>query len=298
MGRARQGRAREGHGLAAGRRSMQRWLTEANRGKPALVARLSKMIETTPAEGFTGWGQAIQQLDITDRLKAITLPTRVIVGAEDPATPPAAAEAIHRQIAGSDLIVMPGVSHMLCAEDPAAFHNHVIAFLDKQRQIGAGKRACRGPGAGRLRRLRRTCGGAAGAASRRRDRRRRPQRTGGRRRSRAGDAHRARRHQRAGSMPARSPRARCRRSARGCDQRVGPYQGQDYRLARPASPRGVHYVDLADARAFVTGIAALDEAARRAGVLVVSGASRCRPCRAPCGRLCATVRFAGARWRS
>lgn len=111
--------------------SMQRWLTEANRQKPALVARLSKMIETTPADGFIGWGGAIRTLNITDRLKAITLPTRVIVGAEDPATPPAAAEAIHRQIAGSDLIVMPAASHMLCAEDPAAFHKHVLGFLDK-----------------------------------------------------------------------------------------------------------------------------------------------------------------------
>ena len=111
--------------------SMQRWLAAANRKKPELVARLSKMIEATPAEGFMGWGGAIRNLNITDRLKAIALPTRVIVGAEDPATPPAAAEAIHRQIAGSDLIVMPGVSHMLCAEDPPAFHKHVLEFLEK-----------------------------------------------------------------------------------------------------------------------------------------------------------------------
>lgn len=111
--------------------SMQRWLAEANRKKPALVARLTKMIEATPADGFIGWGGAIRTLNITDRLKAITLPTRVIVGAEDPATPPAAAEAIHREIKGSDLIVMPGVSHMLCAEDPPAFHKHVLEFLDK-----------------------------------------------------------------------------------------------------------------------------------------------------------------------
>jgi 3-oxoadipate enol-lactonase len=111
--------------------SMQRWLAAANRKKPALVACLSKMIEATPAEGFIGWGGAIRTLNITDRLKAITLPTRVIVGAEDPATPPAAAEAIHREIKGSDLIVMPGVSHMLCAEDPPAFHKHVLEFLGK-----------------------------------------------------------------------------------------------------------------------------------------------------------------------
>ena len=54
---------------------------------------------------------------------------------------------------------------------------------------------------------------------------------------------------------------------------TGPYQEQDYRVARASIGAGVHYVDLADARAFVTGIAALDAEARRAGVLAVSGAS-------------------------
>jgi hypothetical protein len=54
---------------------------------------------------------------------------------------------------------------------------------------------------------------------------------------------------------------------------TGPYQGQDYRLARACIAAGVHYVDLADARAFVAGIPALDAEAQRAGVLVVSGAS-------------------------
>jgi hypothetical protein len=54
---------------------------------------------------------------------------------------------------------------------------------------------------------------------------------------------------------------------------TGPYQAQDYRVARTCIEAGVHYLDLADARGFVTGIAALDAEARRAGVLVVSGAS-------------------------
>lgn len=53
----------------------------------------------------------------------------------------------------------------------------------------------------------------------------------------------------------------------------GPFQAQDYTLARAAIAVGAHYVDLADARAFVTGIAALDADARRVNVLVASGAS-------------------------
>lgn len=53
----------------------------------------------------------------------------------------------------------------------------------------------------------------------------------------------------------------------------GPFQGQDYHVARACIEAGAHYVDLADGRAFVTGISVLDAAARERGVLVVSGAS-------------------------
>ncbi len=111
--------------------AMPRWLAASSRAnRPDLVARFTRMIEATPLEGYAGWCQCIETLDFTDQLKAITLPTRVIVGAEDPATTPAAAEIIHRQIAGSDLVIMPSVSHQLSAEDPATFHGHVLPFLD------------------------------------------------------------------------------------------------------------------------------------------------------------------------
>lgn len=54
---------------------------------------------------------------------------------------------------------------------------------------------------------------------------------------------------------------------------AGPFQGQDYAVAHACIEARAHYVDLADARAFVCGINALDDAARRNDVLVVSGAS-------------------------
>jgi 3-oxoadipate enol-lactonase len=110
--------------------AVPRWVTAANqKSKPEVVARLTKMLRATPAEGFCGWGGAISTLDITDRLRTITLPTNVIVGAEDPGTPPAAAEVIHREIKGSNLVVVPNTSHMLCTEEPTVFNKHVLEFL-------------------------------------------------------------------------------------------------------------------------------------------------------------------------
>lgn len=53
----------------------------------------------------------------------------------------------------------------------------------------------------------------------------------------------------------------------------GPFQGRDYRVASAALDCGAHYIDLADARAFVAGIGVLDARAHEANRLVVSGAS-------------------------
>lgn len=53
----------------------------------------------------------------------------------------------------------------------------------------------------------------------------------------------------------------------------GPFQDQGYEVAQACIDFGCHYADLADGRAFVTGITALDSAARDKGVLVCAGAS-------------------------
>jgi 3-oxoadipate enol-lactonase len=111
--------------------AMARWVAPAVlTDNPPLVTRLKRMILATPPPGYVGWCHAIRALDITARLPAIRLATRVIVGALDPATPPAAAEVIQKAIPGADLVVVPGVSHMLHVEAPAAFHAAVIPFLD------------------------------------------------------------------------------------------------------------------------------------------------------------------------
>lgn len=54
---------------------------------------------------------------------------------------------------------------------------------------------------------------------------------------------------------------------------AGPFQGQQYNVARACIAFGAHYIDLADGREFVAGIGSLDAAAAEAGVAVISGAS-------------------------
>jgi hypothetical protein len=55
---------------------------------------------------------------------------------------------------------------------------------------------------------------------------------------------------------------------------VGPFQGQDYRVANAALAAGAHYLDLADGRQFIAGFArAMNDQAVRAGRAAISGAS-------------------------
>ena len=115
---------------------IQRWVAaKARETRPDLVARFTAMIETTPLEGYAGWCGAIRTLDNTAKLNAITLPTLVVVGEEDPATPVAASQAIHTNIPSSKLVIMPGVSHMLSSENPAGFHAHILPFLAAHRTV-------------------------------------------------------------------------------------------------------------------------------------------------------------------
>ncbi len=54
---------------------------------------------------------------------------------------------------------------------------------------------------------------------------------------------------------------------------AGPFAGNDYGVILAAASAGCHVIDLADSRAYVAGIGAVDAAARDAGIAVIAGAS-------------------------
>ncbi|HAN59267.1 MAG TPA: 3-oxoadipate enol-lactonase, partial [Gammaproteobacteria bacterium] len=56
------------------------------------VDKVREMIRGTAVNGFCGCAAAIRDLDLTDRLSTIDLPTLLIVGEDDPGTPVSAHE--------------------------------------------------------------------------------------------------------------------------------------------------------------------------------------------------------------
>jgi len=69
--------------------------------------------------------------DYTPVLSRVSSPTLVIVGARDRTTTPRAARALHEGIAGSELVVLPGVGHMSFVETPEPYIEAVRTFLRK-----------------------------------------------------------------------------------------------------------------------------------------------------------------------
>lgn len=53
----------------------------------------------------------------------------------------------------------------------------------------------------------------------------------------------------------------------------GPFQEQSYKVAQACIHQGCHYVDLSDAREFVSGISQLDKEAKEKNILICAGAS-------------------------
>jgi len=111
-------------------RTMAIWFTEAFRTKrPEVVGRIASMLRKSDPQGYAAAIRAIGFVDLTERIGAIRCPALVVVGEQDPGTPPAMARVIHERIAGSKLLVIPGAMHCAVVEDADRFLPALLGFL-------------------------------------------------------------------------------------------------------------------------------------------------------------------------
>ena len=109
--------------------NMERWFTAAFRARsPETIARMKAMFLTTDPAGYVACCEAIRDMDFRATNPSIKAPTLVIVGAQDPATPPAQGEAIAQQIPGAKVASLD-VAHISNMEQPKLFAETVLNFL-------------------------------------------------------------------------------------------------------------------------------------------------------------------------
>ena len=73
----------------------------------------------------------ITRQDVYEELEKIRVPTLILVGDQDVATPLPNAQRLHEGIAGSQLVIIPGAGHTSTVEEPAAVNAAISHFLGK-----------------------------------------------------------------------------------------------------------------------------------------------------------------------
>jgi len=100
--------------------------------RPDIIQRYTEVSLRFPASQKTlarQWA-AITQHDACNRLPKISSPTLVITGSEDELIPPQNAKVMAQRIPGAQMISIDGGGHLFLIEQPEAFNEAVIGFLD------------------------------------------------------------------------------------------------------------------------------------------------------------------------
>ena len=130
-------RTAETEGMKAlAEQTLERWLSKEFRvNQPEIAERIRKRILLTPVPGYVGCSRAISAFDFLGELSKVTAPTLVVTGEKDESAPVSAAEAIQKQIGGSELVIMPGALHLSNIEASDLFNRKLVSFLAEGRKV-------------------------------------------------------------------------------------------------------------------------------------------------------------------
>ncbi|MER5443246.1 3-oxoadipate enol-lactonase [Streptomyces sp. NPDC002790] len=108
-----------------------RWFTPGFR-----VERLVQDNRDADPAAYAACCDALAAFDLRDRLPEITVPTLLIAGREDPATPPAHLREIADAVPNSELVELSGASHLAPAERPEAVLGALRTHLGQAAKRG------------------------------------------------------------------------------------------------------------------------------------------------------------------
>jgi 3-oxoadipate enol-lactonase/4-carboxymuconolactone decarboxylase len=107
---------------------LARWVTQPFMDAPE-TRGLREMLLRTPAEGYAAAAEAIATADLTATTSILQIPTLIVVGDQDQATPIASAQALNAAIAGSSLTIIESAAHIPTVEKPAEVTAALTTFL-------------------------------------------------------------------------------------------------------------------------------------------------------------------------
>ncbi len=98
---------------------LSRWFAPSFRkNEPASYRGYGNMLTRTPVTGYTGTCEAIRDADLTKAAQATTIPTLLLCGTEDLATPPALVRNLYELMPNASYQEITGAAHLPCIEQP------------------------------------------------------------------------------------------------------------------------------------------------------------------------------------
>ena len=108
---------------------LERWFTSGfMAGHPERIAAMRQMMERTPVQGYIACCATVRDMDQRDSVAAITVPTLVISGTHDDATPATDGKSLADRIKGARYAELDA-AHLSNIEAAPAFTAALLAFL-------------------------------------------------------------------------------------------------------------------------------------------------------------------------
>lgn len=111
---------------------LRTWFTPAfhSHDNPDLVG-FHAMLTRTSLEGYLGTCAALRDADLTGSTHALNLPVLCIVGDQDGSTSPTLVRSMSDLIGGAQFQIVENAGHLPNVEQPQAFTDLILAFLEK-----------------------------------------------------------------------------------------------------------------------------------------------------------------------
>lgn len=109
-----------------------RWFSDGFRSRqPDVVKECVAAFLRNDVPAYVETCRMLGAADLRAALATFTMPTAILVGEEDYATPVAMAEVLHRGIKGSTLTVLPGARHLTPLEVPERIAEALLALAEQ-----------------------------------------------------------------------------------------------------------------------------------------------------------------------
>ncbi|MEU6145056.1 4-carboxymuconolactone decarboxylase [Streptomyces sp. NPDC047081] len=119
------------------RTSPDRWFTTGfAAAQPAITDWAVQMVRTTDPGCYISACEALATFDVRADLGSVGVPTLVLVGSDDKVTGPAEARTLVAGIPDARLAVVPGASHLVPVEQPAAVTDLLVRHFSTAWQPG------------------------------------------------------------------------------------------------------------------------------------------------------------------